>query len=1069
MQGQNIPITQHPNYITMIEALEKIISEEDEIYNIYKEAETVWLRALEEAETGWRPSAIEEERLNVVKTRAKIAGENSKKAEAATFRKFNECNGQRILIIKKALDSLSKEQRSQLIFTPDANGNQLIDHKSIAERNHDNVEILPLFFKRIIRNSEYLTEEEKIKFLIHRDRIEGFLIFTELIDELSENEKKALRELIVNNKVVITRKDLSENQYRPGRNFLLDVVSTLPDEKRSMLNQLSTALLASDEKGNTSLYFATEDFKTLQVFLKILEDTKDLEQHKIAEAIFSVNQDGISPLQQSVASATIDNGLLSPDGTRFLGLELLLKKLSPEQIANGLTQKDKSGMSVLYKLFKEMLSRAQNAKESTVEKTEFENLLVKNFLALLPPNNTRLKEVLLNPSDLNSPFFSLGNREVINTLLKHLGEQPPTETEMKKEKGDILLIIEKRIWPQRTIAREIIKQTEVATKLERQEMSFQRMAGDRESAMRNTPVLTAKTHFNYIKRYLRDVFYGLKPEECPTDVKGWEELEKSKEETGETEKRLIAIEKDIRQAILTEIKSGLEWEKENSKSDEERKEIAVQIQWIAENENKLVSGDPEILKAARDLNYFSSTVDVAQIAWRCYDAGATTVKLWPNLLTPPPESEKNQQIFSTAASRETLDGDTREKNSKIIRIMAAYYFLLARDPNEGTQKEREERVLSFIRFLSEVRRAHNDSSRDPANEDSFSCGPGFAGRIVYSVPLHSKAAMHKSRFALIQEKMGQLIALQFSKELGLLDKGEGKPEDKTKEKCKLLMALIILSEDTAQEIIDKPSKFYDYLNIMDLEEVSAEELLKMRKQFIEKLWSKEESLLEKLNDMLLQATGIGLRCSESLESALTQGSDWPYVTLTADTNVGGLFISQTLNASYSASELDRTLKMQPEAEKKEEKEVRNPFAGFERLPEKLKEKRMKQFNAFKSVFDILCDVLKQPIQKNILSKKDIGDFTKELVEEFFVPNPPKVSDILTKLKGPEYETIKDIVKRKEMEENLTDALNQDERKTKGMTPAADLVKQQAKQQKEKEEKEKAAEGQTPTPKKPQKR
>lgn len=183
------------------------------------------------------------------------------------------------------------------------------------------------------------------------------------------------------------------------------------------------------------------------------------------------------------------------------------------------------------------------------------------------------------------------------------------------------------------------------------------------------------------------------------------------ESYGETDAiRLACIEKQIRQLILVDIDADASGDIKN---------------YARRHQRALLMGDEQIVHALTQLILVSPEANqkTAYIAWRAFDVLAQTVE-WPNLTTLPKAEDLEKECFSTKETYE--DGVLHLREAcDLVRQQVAHYFLACKD-GEFTR-------AAFFRYLSEIRRAHNDTEQ---GTDSPSCYPGIVTRLAQAVRAH---------------------------------------------------------------------------------------------------------------------------------------------------------------------------------------------------------------------------------------------------------------------------------------------------------------------------------------------
>lgn len=174
--------------------------------------------------------------------------------------------------------------------------------------------------------------------------------------------------------------------------------------------------------------------------------------------------------------------------------------------------------------------------------------------------------------------------------------------------------------------------------------------------------------------------------------------------------RLAHIEKHIRQCLLTEI--------ENDSQRAIHGYIGRHRRSLLMGEPRSVHGLSVLLLADPDANQ-----KTAYIAWRAFDAQAETVE-WPNLTTAPSAEDSRQECFST---KETYEGGALLLDTayQLTREQVGRYFLACKD--------REDTRTAFVRYISEIRRAHNNTE---LGTDSPSCYPGVVTRCSQMLRAH---------------------------------------------------------------------------------------------------------------------------------------------------------------------------------------------------------------------------------------------------------------------------------------------------------------------------------------------
>ncbi len=176
------------------------------------------------------------------------------------------------------------------------------------------------------------------------------------------------------------------------------------------------------------------------------------------------------------------------------------------------------------------------------------------------------------------------------------------------------------------------------------------------------------------------------------------------------EARLTNIENRIRRLILTEIEA-----------DSQRN---IQV-YIRHHRRSLLIGDPDSVHGLSQLLLADPEANqkTAYIAWRAFDAQAETIE-WPNLTTAPKAEDTHLECFST---KETYEEGALLLGTayQLTREQVGRYFLVCKD--------REETQVAFLRYISEIRRAHNDTE---LGTDSPSCYPGIVTRLSQTVRAH---------------------------------------------------------------------------------------------------------------------------------------------------------------------------------------------------------------------------------------------------------------------------------------------------------------------------------------------
>jgi hypothetical protein len=337
---------------------------------------------------------------------------------------------------------------------------------------------------------------------------------------------------------------------------------------------------------------------------------------------------------------------------------------------------------------------------------------------------------------------------------------------------------------------------------------------------------------------------------------------------------LDAIELEIKKAILDRIIATAD---EPLKSN------------IQSRKNNILKSVKSDLDWARQ--HFTKNDDIFEVAWRAYDPQAACVE-WPNLLTQPPVNKGGNPIFSIA---ETGEGTvTLSEGVKIIRTMAAYYFLVATDErlrdqtdHPKTPSQRETALLAFIASIAEIRRAH------PSTQDNPSCFPGCFTRL-YEVTKrnpHINPVRTPPYLALEEifiNELDKFLARQFS------------VINSVEEAYKLQDALNALAEKNAWDIIEKPETVI-CLSRMDEDETSyTPELLATRQEFFK--FFRPEALFETLQKSMLEKYQIVLKEEDLIH----------FRAFLTDIGGGlaGPFISAAFQTRLQAIEADEALQRQ---------------------------------------------------------------------------------------------------------------------------------------------------------------
>lgn len=216
--------------------------------------------------------------------------------------------------------------------------------------------------------------------------------------------------------------------------------------------------------------------------------------------------------------------------------------------------------------------------------------------------------------------------------------------------------------------------------------------------------------------------------------------------------------------------------------------------------------------------YFSSNMDTAEQAYRCYDPLAAYVS-WANLFVP---SDSQSEVFSIAAASGALN---QKEASNFIRTRAAYYYLVAMDVPKGLDSN----LSQFIFSLAEIRRAHNEGSNTGA--DNPSCFPGHITRLAKSTLGHPDPLVQIPLYTTVrnrvQERLNTIVADKFR--AAILSMMEADLNARYESRIKILKALTMLNETNAVQFSTKP----------DLDEFTGfpMELVKIRERFVANLGS----------------------------------------------------------------------------------------------------------------------------------------------------------------------------------------------------------------------------------------
>ena len=200
---------------------------------------------------------------------------------------------------------------------------------------------------------------------------------------------------------------------------------------------------------------------------------------------------------------------------------------------------------------------------------------------------------------------------------------------------------------------------------------------------------------------------------------------------------LIKTETAIRKMLLEHMSTSFKKDIQNVgiTEDEKLKKDEI-IEFINKNLAALCKAEPKAMTQAR--KYFTSNSNTTEIAWRCYDSGAENAQ-WDNLFVTH-KNDNGAPIFSTAASHTGTGNLSLTEGTNLIREMAAQYFLYI--CNETDEETRQSMLDNFVFCLAEIRRAHNNSSRN-GDIDSPSCFPGTIGRFSWILNKEEKPKLTK--------------------------------------------------------------------------------------------------------------------------------------------------------------------------------------------------------------------------------------------------------------------------------------------------------------------------------------
>lgn len=574
---------------------------------------------------------------------------------------------------------------------------------------------------------------------------------------------------------------------------------------------------------------------------EILEKVELTDPERISEFLFKKNDKG----QTILHSATP------------LVAQYFLEQLPDDLKLKALLSTDNSGTFLIRKLFGNI------SHESFVKMME---LIPKEQLANIVLNNNKFKNTMIHDAIARSGE----NPTELGYLLDLLPKEQRMSALFSKApvRNDVLEFLLPLIPDLKVViaARKLLesKQNFKIAEKESEDDLKRRLVGN-EGSMDSNLMLSANAWFEHkVRPLFKETFeeYGPKGKK---GISGNTALETIEFEIRKTILKRIEANSKEETKLLKDEQANLQkdLDSESKKVSPDRKKIdrlelkisAVskkleqnrEIQFfIEQNRSLLEKSDKETLSKARAI--FISKVDNAQIAWRNYDKDARVRGAWPSLFVTPDSRVSNDIVFSTA---ESIAGPaTRGRTSDIVRERAAYYYLVAVDPKVPKS---EDRISSFINYLAEIRRSHNQSLTE---DDDPSCFPGHITRLANTALEHPEARQPSSAKKIIVNIINDAVLRQFRGSLLSF-----KNEDKEK-RAKLYYALAYLSDQNAEEIAQGKIKDVVANEITGDLESYDRELFELRLQFENSL-NKNELIL-KIDETLKKELGRPLTDCESM-------------------------------------------------------------------------------------------------------------------------------------------------------------------------------------------------------------